>query len=59
MARKNNDKTLNTVVTIILLIFLMPFAGLKLLGSKSVPMQILGGLLLILGVAMWLSLAFG
>ena len=57
--RKYDDKTLHTVVIILLLIFLMPFVGIKLLGSKSIAMKILGCILMVVGVIIWIKLAVG
>ena len=56
---KYDDKTLNAVVMIILLIFLMPVAGIVMLGSKSVVIKVIGGILVVLGIIIWIKLATG
>lgn len=57
--RKYDDKTLNTVVMILLFVFLMPIAGIKLLGSENAFLKIVGGVLVVLGVIIWINLAAG
>lgn len=57
--RKYDDKTLNAVVMILLFVFLMPIAGIKLLGSENAFLKIVGGVLVVLGVIIWINLAAG
>ena len=59
--RAYNDKykMLSPLITIILGLLLLPFLGLKLMASGRIGLQILGGVLLVIGVAFWLALAFG
>lgn len=57
--RKYDDKTLEFVVYIMLAIFLMPIVGIVLLGKKSIPLKILGVVLLVLGIIIWVKLAAG
>ena len=63
MARRKYTKydknTLNTVVMIMLFIFLMPIAGIKMLGSESVVSKVIGGILVVLGIIIWIKLATG
>ena len=63
MARRKYTKydknTLNTVVMIMLFIFLMPIAGIKMLGSESAVSKVIGGILVVLGIIIWIKLATG
>ena len=56
---KYDRKTLNTVVMIMLFIFLMPIAGIKMLGSESIVSKVIGGILVVLGIIIWIKLAIG
>ena len=56
---KYDKKTLNTVVTIMLFVFGMPIIGIKMLGSESVVSKVIGGILVVLGVIVWIKLATG
>ena len=53
--RKQNDKTLLGLVKICFLLFLMPFFGIKLLGSKNVAYQIMGIVLIVIGSVLWIG----
>ena len=56
---KYDKKTLNTVVMIMLFIFLMPIAGIKMLGSESIVSKVIGSILVVLGIIIWIKLATG
>ena len=57
--RKNDNKELEAVVFIMLLVFLMPIAGLMMMGSKRPWVSILGIVVFILGVIVWIKIFAG
>ena len=50
---KGDDDALSFVVWALLIIFLMPFAGLYFLLKKDHSMRWLGWILLIVGIVLW------
>ena len=52
--RKKNDPALNFTVGTILVILLMPIVGLVLTFNQNLKKQILGMVLLVVGILLWL-----
>lgn len=52
--RKKNDPALNFAVGTILVILLMPIVGLVLTFNQNLKKQILGMVLLVVGILLWL-----
>lgn len=57
--RKSEDSTLNAVVMIMLFVFLMPIAGIMLIGKENNGLKVLGWILLVLGIIIWIKIAIG
>ena len=56
--RSDEDATLGCLVYILLIIFLMPIAGIYLLCKPSLNAKIGGAVLLIVGLFLWWFIAF-
>ena len=54
--RDNSGGVLLGLIYVLLVILIMPFVGLWMLGNERVGIKILGGILIVLGVSLWIFL---
>ena len=57
--RRGNDDALSLVVWLLLIVFLMPIAGLYFLLRQDPSKRGLGGVLLIIGIVLWIAIGAG